>query len=116
MANVITREDHKYKHFNNSMGINIESKRHYDHEMKKRGLIPKDQADDIVKSVKEREHKTPVLSRDAKELINSITHGRSTWKPGERIQLSGKQIDGMKKCGMSFEDTFSFNKTKGGWK
>lgn len=118
MANIITREDHTYKHFNSAMGIQIESRKHYEHEMNKRGLIPKDKADDIVRRVREGQRKTPVLSKDAREVINSITGGRSTWKKGEKVKLSDRQIDGMKKCGMTLDFMEKINpKSKdGGWK
>ncbi len=103
MPNIITREDHKYKHFNQSMGIKIESRKHYESEMKSRGYIPKEQADAIARNVREKEHRKPQLTREANQLIKSITGGGSSWKSGAKVQLSGRQIEGMKKMGMCFD-------------
>lgn len=106
--------DRDYVHFNTSMGIKIESKKHYEHEMKKRGFIPKEQADDIVRNVRKKEYKKASLSNDARQMISSITGGRSSWKPGEKVQLSGRQIEGMKKLGMTFQDIRGLNSKQGG--
>lgn len=108
--------DRDYVHFNTSMGIKIESKKHYEHEMAKRGLISKEKADDIARSVNAKAHKTPVLSKQANEVIKSITGGRSSWNKGEKVTLSDRQVEGMKKCGLSFENTMNLNKKSGGFK
>lgn len=103
MPNIITKEDHQYHFKSEAMGINIEGKKHYEYEMKRRGMIPKDKADDIARRVNEKRYKTPSLTKDARELISSMTKGRVTWNSGEKITLNDKQIDGMKKMGITFD-------------
>lgn len=107
--------DRDYVHYNTSMGIKIESKKHYEHEMKQRGLVSKEKADDMARRARESQHKTATLSKEANQVIKSITGGRSTWNKGEKVSLTNRQIEGMKKVGLSFQDVKQYQQ-KGGFK
>ncbi len=84
-------EDHKFRHYNNALGMWIYSKAHYKHEMKKRGLVPYDEAERLAeKWDKENPHQDYTLSEGAREIIESLM---LTADKHGNIQLGSRAIN-----------------------
>ncbi len=70
-------EDHTFKHFNHSMGINILDKGHYKYEMKRRRMVPYEEAHKLADKY-DQEHKDDNLdglSPKAEEILRSLRQG-----------------------------------------
>jgi hypothetical protein len=93
------REDHEFVHFNRSMGIQIHGKEHYKHEMKKRGMVPLDEAERLAeKWDKENPRKEyDTLSPKALDIITSLK--MSADKDGN-ITLGNVAINALQKLGV----------------
>jgi len=100
MANVITREDHNYKHFNRAMGIKIESKAHYEYEMKRRGMVSQEKADYLAQVAQNKANSAPKneFSPEARAIIQAAKASKD--KKG-RVRLGDNTIDAMKKLGVA---------------
>lgn len=85
-----------YSHYNRALGKYIKSKRHYQNEMAKQGMVSYEKGRKLAeKAKKEKPYK---ISDKALAIINS-THPDSKGK----VKLSDRAIDGMKDLGCSFE-------------
>jgi len=100
MANVITREDHKYKHYNRALGMHIESKAHYDYVMKRRGFVSQEKGDELARRERERRENPPkaVLSEKARNIIQAAKLRAD--KKGN-VKLGDRTIDAMKELGVA---------------
>jgi len=99
MANVITHEDHTYKHFNRAMGIQIESKKHYEYEMNRRGFVPFELGQKIAQEAN-KTHKDIKQSRKAVEVIRAI---QSQGKGTDRFRPDSRTIKAMEEVGVGFD-------------
>ena len=83
-----------YEHYNRALGKRIRSKSHYQEEMKRQGMIPKEAADEIARKRTERKPYTP--SQDARDIINSL-------RPDKKgnVRMSDRAIDKLKDMGMT---------------
>ena len=99
MANIITHEDHKYKHYNRALGCKIESKKHYEYEMKRRGMVSKEVGDELARQREERRANVPKaeLSDKAREIIQVAK--RHSDKKG-RVKFDDNTIEAMKELGV----------------
>jgi len=91
-------EDHQFRHFNESMGVMIYSKEHYKWEMKKRGMVPYEEAeklaDDWDKKNPQKDYGD--LSSGAKEIIQSL---KLTADSNGNIVLGGRAIKALQEIG-----------------
>lgn len=118
MPNVITKEDHTYKHFNQAMGVKIESKKHYEHEMAKRGMVPYEKALELARKHDEKHgRKEYKLSAKAEDIIRSL---KLTSRNG-RVELGTRAINALEKLGLNFRREYTefnlkdLNKSQGGF-
>jgi len=99
MVNIITHEDHTYKHFNRAMGVQIESKKHYEYEMKRRGFVPFEIGQKIAQEARGK-HKDVKPSKKAIEVMKSI---QNQGKGNKRFVPYDRTINAMKEVGVSFD-------------
>lgn len=118
MANLIFREDHQYKHFNHAMGVQIESKKHYEREMAKRGMVPYEKALELAQQYdKKNGRKDYKLSAKAEDIIRSL---KLASRNG-RIELGTRAINALEKIGLNFRREYKdfnlneINKSQGGF-
>jgi hypothetical protein len=102
MANIIIKD---FEHFNKSFrawntpkGKYIRNKKEYIDTMKRQGMIPHEQAQEIAK--KKQILRPYVPSKNLRDLANSIKDRAD--KKGN-VKLSDRQIDAMKEMGMNFD-------------
>ena len=93
-------EDHEFKHFNEALGVQVDSKEHYKKLMLKGGFIPYEEA--IKMTILDKKGRTeykpsPLLKSFLKHL-----YSKPKTKNGE-IKLSDKEIDTMKELGVRFD-------------
>lgn len=88
-----------YEHFNRELGKQINSKRQYKEELKRRGLVSQDKGDQMAKDAKERQHRDYKPSDETKRFFSEINSKKS--KDGQ-IKLSGRELAYMKKVGVDF--------------
>lgn len=86
------------EHYNRALGKQITSRRQYEQEMKRQNMVPQDKGDDIARRSKERSHKDYKVDPETRKFFSEV---RSSSKNG-KIQLSGRQLDYMKKVGVTF--------------
>jgi len=92
------REDHEFRHFNNAMGIMIYNKEHYKLEMKKRRMVPYDEAERLAekwdKNNPQKEYGN--LSTGAQEIIRSLKMSADS---KGNIVLGGRAIKALQEIG-----------------
>ena len=94
----VGREDHEFKHYNVSMGIMIYGKEHYKMEMKKRRMVPYDEAERLAEKW-DKEHprkEYDTLSPDAMNIIKSL---KLTADKNGNIVLGSRAIKAMQDIG-----------------
>jgi len=93
-------EDHKFRHYNEALGMMIYSKEHYIHEMKKRRMLPFEECEELAErweSNNEKNYKPyDKLNPKSDEIIRSLKlscdrHGN--------IRLGGRAIDALREVG-----------------
>lgn len=86
--------EHSFKHYNSSMGIHINGKAHYYHEMKKRRMVPYAETERLAEQWdKEHPHKNyDSVSPKAMDIIRSL---RQTADKNGNIYLGGIAIKAM---------------------
>ena len=92
------REDHEFRGYNNAMGIWIHGKEHYKAEMKKRRMVPIDEAQRLAEEYdKKHPHKEyGELTPKAREVIESL---RLTADKHGNIVLGGRAIEALREIG-----------------
>jgi len=98
MANIIIRN---YEHYNDAMGTYIHSKRHYQEEMKRRGLVSYEEGCRLAEKRQSRKAKYKVSDK-AHSILRQAQN--SSDKNGN-VKLSGRTIDAMKDLGVKFKPT-----------
>lgn len=92
-------------HYNRALGKMIHTKDDYKAEMKRQGMVPQKEADQMAKDFKERTYKSyDKPSDEALSLMRGI--GMKHPDRGGKIRLSDREIDQMKKIGVRFEASF----------
>ncbi len=89
----------RYEGYNSALGKYIGSKRQYDNEMSKQGMVSFEKAEQIAESVRSKQKKPYILSGKAKQIINSARF--SSDKDG-KVHLSDRLVEGMKEVGVNF--------------
>jgi len=102
-----------YKHYNRALGKMIHTKRDYFKEMKRQGMVPQEEAEQMVRDYEKRRNQPYKPTGKAMGLIRSFADMRKD-KHG-RIKLSDRQIDAMKKTGVVFNPRFKPTGIKGGF-
>ena len=110
-----------YEHFNRALpnwdspkGKYIKSKKHYQEEVAKAGLVPFSESESMANKY-DRDRARPYdLSKKAREVMDSARQGAD--KKG-KIQWSGRLVEGMKDVGVAFNHDHcpSHYKNKGGF-
>lgn len=93
-------EDHQFRHFNNSLGTMIYSKKHYIHEMKKHRMLPYDICENIAEKWESRREKNykpyDELSPQADGIIRSL---KLCADKNGNIKLGGRAVNALRKIG-----------------
>ena len=90
----------KYEHFNRAMGKYIGSKRQYQNEMSRRGLVSFEKGERRVEKFKNSYHKDyKGLSSKAQDIIR---HAKQIKDNRGNIKLGDRAIEAMKKLGVNF--------------
>ena len=92
------REDHEFVGYNESMGIYIHGKEHYKKEMKRRRMVPFDEAQRLAEQYDKNNprEKYGDLSPKAKRIIESL---RLTADKHGNVKLGGRAIEALKEIG-----------------
>jgi hypothetical protein len=92
------REEHEFVHFNNAMGIQIHGKEHYKMEMKKRRMVPYEEAEKLADNwdKKNAQKEYGDLSTGATEIIQSL---KLTADSKGNIVLGGRAIKALQEIG-----------------
>ena len=93
-------EDHEFKHHNDALGVDIESKEHYKEVMLRGGFIPYEKAIKMALTNKTK-HKVYEPSPLLKNFLRHL-YSKPRTKNGE-IKLSGREIETMKEIGVNFD-------------
>lgn len=91
-------KDHKFRHFNEALGIMIYSKEHYIVEMKKRRMLPYDACHELADNWDKANAHKPMLglSEKANSVIESL---KLTADKKGNIQMGGRAIKALIKIG-----------------
>ena len=106
MPNIIVK---KYEHYNRALGKHITSKKQYENEMQRQGMVSADKGNEMAAKTRESRRKEYKPDKDTLQFVNSL-HGDKNGK----IQLSGRQLEFMKKKGVSLERPKD-RPLEGGW-
>lgn len=85
-------------HYNKSLGKAISSRRQYNEEMKRQGMVPQEQGDDMARRAQEKSRKPYVIGKDTERFISEV---RMQAKDG-KVKLESRAIDFMKQKGVKF--------------
>ena len=87
------KEDHQWRHYNNALGVKVESKEHFKHLLEKGNYIPYDvSCQQVEKNVENQRYKG--ISKKAEKFCHNVK-GMADNKGN--IKWGSKLIDGMKK-------------------
>src|SRR3990167_1591484 len=100
-----------YKHYNRGLGKYIKNKHHYEEEMKRQGMVPQEQGDDMARLAQEKLHKD---YKPSEEVIKFLYQVKGSVSKDGKVQLSGRQIAYMEKIGVNFKCPEDLGQ-KGGW-
>lgn len=92
-------EDHQYKHFNRSLGCQVEGKEHFKYLLDKNGFVPQEMGDKMAEARKDTRHKYDGLSKKAMEVC--ISAKDQATKKG-KIKIGSRLQKGMEEVGVSF--------------
>ena len=92
------REDHEFRHFNSAMGIFIYGKEHYKREMKRRRMVPYEEAERLAERYDKQHPRSDygALSPQAMNIIQSL---RMTADKHGNIKLGSRAIKAMQEIG-----------------
>jgi hypothetical protein len=84
------------------MGIKIEGKAHYEYELKRRGLIPQERADELARIAREKQNNVPKAEFSEKAL-GIIQAAKLRADKKGNVKLGDRTIDAMKELGVHFD-------------
>jgi hypothetical protein len=94
------REDHEFRHFNNSLNMMIYSKEHYISEMRKRRMLPIDTCEELAEKWESRNEKNykpyENLSAKPSAIIKSL---KLSADRNGNIRLGDRAINALKEIG-----------------
>jgi hypothetical protein len=91
-------EDYRFRGYNNSLGCFVEGKEHYKRLLKKKGLVPFDEANRLAQEF-DKTHRTPEelsLSPKAQDIISSL---KLTADRNGNIRLGDRAINALREIG-----------------
>jgi hypothetical protein len=96
-------EDHEFIHFNRAMGIQINSREHYIHELKKRKMVPDSMAQDMRETyLKSHKKKNYELSPKAREILAQLESLKGRNKGMIKLGEYPKLVEAMKEIGLDY--------------
>lgn len=91
-------EDHKYKHFNRSLGVQVEGKEHFKRLLAKGKYVPYDMAERLAEEHDRKNPRKPYeLSAKARDIIRSI---KMTADSKGNICLGNRAIRALREVGL----------------
>ena len=97
------REEHEFNFYSIALGKQIYGKEHYKRELKRKRLVPYEEAERLAEQW-DKDHPKPKaeLSPKARDIINSV---RLTVRPGGYVEFGGRLIKALKENGLLLEDS-----------
>lgn len=92
-------EDHQFRHYNRSMQCMIYSKEHYKHEMKKRGLVPYEEAERLAEEW-DKKNLNKKYTGPSDKALNIIKSLRLTADKHGNIKLGGNAVRELSRLGL----------------
>lgn len=89
-----------YEHYNRALGKYIKSKRHYEDEMKRQGMVSFEKGEQMAKDAQEKMHKD---YKPNDEMIKFFYQVKGSVDKNGHLKLSGRQISYMEKMGVDFK-------------
>ena len=99
----------KYDGYNRALGKHITSKRHYNDEMKRQGMVSFEKGQAMADKAQEKMHKDYKLKDETRRFLKNI----NKTKDG-KVNLSGREMAYMKKVGVDFRKPKE-RPLEGGW-
>lgn len=100
-----------YSGYNRALGVNIKSKRHYQEEMKRQGMVSYEKGEDIARKARERAHKDYKPTEETKRFLSEVNNRSKDGK----VKLSGRELAYMEKIGVNFKRPKDLG-LNGGWR
>lgn len=100
-----------YQHYNKTLGMQINSKRQFDNELKRRGLCLQEEGDDRARRAIRDARKDYKIDKDTEKFIGEI---RMTADNKGNVKLGDRALEFMKKKGVNFNRP-DFKGLKGGF-
>ena len=102
MANIITHEDHNYRHFNRSFNCKVEGKAHYEYLMKKHGMVSQERGDELARIAREKKNTAPKaeFSDKARGIIQAA---KARADKHGNVKLGDRTIDAMRELGVAMD-------------
>ena len=92
------REDHEFRHYNNALGMMIYSKEQYKAELKKRRMVPVDEAERLAEKW-DKEHPKKNYDTISPKAQNIIASLKLSADSNGNIVLGGRAIKALKEIG-----------------
>lgn len=99
----------KWEHYNKALGKHIPSKRAYNEEMKRQGMVSFDKGKQMAQDARERSRRPYKVDNETYKFMNSLNADKNG-----KVKLGSKQLDYMKKIGVSFQRPQE-RPLEGGW-
>jgi len=93
---IIAKKD--ISHYNRALGKYITTKRQYNEEMKRRGLVSQEKGNALAEKAIERRRKPYKIDKDTEQFLSEVNMGSKKGK----VKLSGRQLEFMEKKGVNF--------------
>jgi hypothetical protein len=106
---IIVKKD--ISHYNRILQKYIKTRKQYDDELKKQGMVPYEQGADMAERARQRQHKDYRPTDETRRFLYEVQSGAD--KNGH-VKLSGRQLEYMERIGVNFKRP-EFKGTKGGW-
>lgn len=86
-------------HYNKALGKEIHTKRQYNEEMKRQGMVSQEKGDDIAKRAREKSHRDYKVDKETARFIAEVKDSGVDGK----VKLGSRALDFMEKKGVSFK-------------
>ncbi len=109
------KEDHTFRHYNNSLGMMIYSKEHLKIEMKKRRMFPMEVCEGLAEEWDKKKEKYDRGRFDPSEKAMRIINGIKMLADKDgNIKLGGRAIEALREIG-AINETPGYMGRSGGW-
>jgi hypothetical protein len=89
----------KYEHYNRTLGCYIKSKKHYQDEMKRQGMVDWDTGCRLADEHNAKAAQPYKLSEKAERVIREAVHNSKDGK----VNMGSRLVEGMKDIGVKFD-------------